>query len=53
VIAPPVDSHTVLDVLGTIPLASADAQAMMQYLNAVYKIVSQQAVMSANLNRDE
>jgi uncharacterized Zn finger protein len=52
VIAPPVDSHTVLDVLGTIPLASADAQAMMQYLNAVYKIVSQQAVMSA-LNRDE
>jgi uncharacterized Zn finger protein len=52
VIAPPVDSHTVLDVLGTIPLASADAQAMMQYLNTVYKIVSQQAVMSA-LNRDE
>jgi len=52
VIAPPVDSHTVLDVLGIIPLASADAQAMMQYLNAVYKIVSQQAVMSA-LNRDE
>ena len=52
VIAPPLDSHTVLDVLGIIPLASADAQAMMQYLNAVYKIVSQQAVMSA-LNRDE
>lgn len=52
VIAPPLDSHTVLDVLGTIPLASADAQAMMQYLDAVYKTVSQQAVMSA-LNRDE
>ena len=52
VIAPPLDSHTVLDVLGTIPLASADAQAMMQYLRAVYKIVSQQAVMLA-LNRDE
>lgn len=52
VIAPPLDSHTVLDVLGTIPLASADAQAMMQYLRAVYKTVSQQAVMSA-LNRDE
>jgi len=52
VIAPPLDSHTVLDVLGTIPLASADAQAMMQYLNAVYKTVSQQAVMSA-LNRNE
>jgi uncharacterized Zn finger protein len=52
VIAPPLDSRTVLDVLGTIPLASADAQAVMQYLNGVYKTVSQQAVMTA-LNRDE
>ncbi|MBD0363132.1 MAG: hypothetical protein ICV55_10230 [Coleofasciculus sp. C3-bin4] len=51
-IAPPLDSRTVLDVLGTIPLASADAQAVMQYLNGVYKTVSQQAVMTA-LNRDE
>jgi uncharacterized Zn finger protein len=52
VIAPPLDSRTVLDVLGTIPLASADTQAVMQYLNGVYKTVSQQAVMTA-LNRDE
>jgi hypothetical protein len=41
-----------LDVLGTIPLASADAQAVMQYLKTAYQTVSQQAVMSA-LNRDE
>jgi uncharacterized Zn finger protein len=52
VIAPPLDSRTVLDVLGTIPLASADAQAVMQYLNGVYKTVSQQAVITA-LNRNE
>lgn len=52
VIAPPLDSHTVLDVLGTIPLASSDAQSVMQYLNEVYKTVSQQAMMSA-LNREE
>jgi uncharacterized Zn finger protein len=52
VIAPPPDSRTVLDVLGTIPLASADAQAVMQYLKTVSQTVSQQAVMSA-LNRDE
>jgi uncharacterized Zn finger protein len=52
VIAPPPDSRTVLDVLGTIPLASAESQAVMQYLKGVYQIVSQQAVISA-LNRDE
>jgi uncharacterized Zn finger protein len=51
VIAPPPDSRTVLDVLGTIPLASADAQAVMQYLKTAYQTVSQQAVMSA-LSRD-
>ena len=51
VIAPPPDNRTVLDVLGTIPLASADAR-VMQYLDEVYKTVSQQAVMSA-LNRDD
>jgi uncharacterized Zn finger protein len=51
VIAPPPDSRTVLDVLGTIPLASADAQAVRQYLDTVYQTVSQQAVISA-LNRD-
>jgi uncharacterized Zn finger protein len=46
VIAPPPDNRTVLDVLGPIPLASADAK-VMQYFNEVYKTVSQQAVMSA------
>ena len=52
VIAPPLDNRTVLDVLGTIPLASADAQAVRQYLDNVYPTVAQQAVISA-LNRDE
>ncbi|MBD2125622.1 SWIM zinc finger family protein [Microcoleus sp. ZQ-A2] len=52
VIAPPPDNRTVLDVLGTIPLASADAQAVRQYLDKVYPTVAQQAVISA-LNRDE
>lgn len=46
VIAPPPDNRTILDVLGSIPLASADA-SVMQYFNEVYKTVSQQAVMSA------
>lgn len=52
VIAPPPDNRTVLDVLGTIPLASAEAQAVRQYLDNVYPTVAQQAVISA-LNRDE
>jgi uncharacterized Zn finger protein len=50
VIAPPPDSRTVLDVLGSIPLSSADAR-VMQYLNGVYQTVTQQAVISA-LNRE-
>jgi uncharacterized Zn finger protein len=49
-IAPP-DSSSILDVLGTIPLASTDAQAVRQYLDKVYQTVSQQAVITA-LNRD-
>ena len=52
VITPPPDNRTVLDVLGTIPLASTDAQAVRQYLDRVYQTVTQQAVISA-LNRDE
>ncbi|HEY9729060.1 MAG TPA: SWIM zinc finger family protein [Chroococcales cyanobacterium] len=52
VITPPPDSRTVLDVLGPIPLASADAKAVMEYLDGAYKTVSQQAMMSA-LKRDE
>lgn len=54
VIAPPPSSETVLDFLGPIPLPSdtsdsnsASAQTLMQYLNTVYKQVSQQAVLSA------
>jgi uncharacterized Zn finger protein len=55
VIAPPPSSETVLDVLGPIPLPESDAhdtkvtdsEAVMQYLDTVYKAVSQQAVLSA------
>lgn len=57
VIVPPPSSDTVLDFLGPIPLGSnaqdnptsqsSDAQLVMQYLDAVYKAVSQQAVLSA------
>lgn len=50
-IAPPVDGKTVLNLLGRIPLAYADAQAVEQYLEQVYRTVSQQAIASA-LNRD-
>ena len=53
VIAPPPSSDTVLDVLGPIPLpldatgAKADSEPIMQYLDTVYKQVSQQAVLAA------
>jgi uncharacterized Zn finger protein len=50
-IVPPVDGKTVLDLLGTIPLAYGDAQAVKQYLAQVYQTASQQAMISA-LNRD-
>jgi uncharacterized Zn finger protein len=50
VITPPPDNRTVLDVLGTIPLAAADSR-VMQYFREVYQLVSQQAMMSA-LNRE-
>ncbi len=60
VIAPPPSSDTVLDVLGPIPLPpelettgsnSTDSETVMQYLNTVYKQVSQQAVLTAmNVN---
>ena len=52
VIAPPPESKTVLDILGTVPLASSDAQAVRQYLEQVYATASQRAMMSA-LNREE
>ncbi len=57
VIVPPPSSETVLDVLGTIPLANDatenaesktdSAKEVMQYLDSVYKAVSQQAIISA------
>ncbi|MBE9126718.1 MULTISPECIES: SWIM zinc finger family protein [unclassified Coleofasciculus] len=50
VIAPPADNHTVLDVLGTIPLTEANTR-LIQYFREVYQTVSQQAVMAA-LNRE-
>lgn len=51
VIAPSVDGKTVLDFLGTIPLASAEAAAVRQYLEQVYQTASQKAAIAA-LNRD-
>ena len=55
VIAPPPSSDTVLDVLGPIPLPeldvtganTANSEVVMQYLDTVYKAVSQQAVLAA------
>lgn len=63
VITPPPSSETVLDVLGAIPLASiaitsatrsasSATDTVMQYLETIYKNVSQQAVLVA-LNREE
>jgi uncharacterized Zn finger protein len=50
VIAPPPDSKTALDFLGTIPLVAADAQALREYLAQVYQQASQQAAI-AGLNK--
>lgn len=54
VITPPPSSETVLDILGAIPAVadasdshSADSEAVMHYLNSIYKQVSQQAVLAA------
>lgn len=65
VITPPPSSETVLDVLGAIPLApvatnatnpnrsaSSEIDVVMQYLETIYKNVSQQAVLTA-LNREQ
>ncbi|EAZ90429.1 SWIM zinc finger family protein [Crocosphaera chwakensis] len=52
VIVPPPDNKTVLDVLGNIPLAYEEAKTVKDYLQQVYQMVSQQAMMTA-LNRDE
>ena len=49
-IVPPLESKTVLDLLGKIPLPPADTEAVRQYLTQVYQTASQQAIASA-LNR--
>ena len=51
VIAPPPDSKTPLDILGTIPLAADADEAIRQYLKQVYQTASQQAITTA-LNSD-
>jgi uncharacterized Zn finger protein len=57
VVIAPASNDTILDVLGPIPLSSgsnsASSQPVMQYLDTVYKTVSQQAILSAmNLEED-
>ncbi|MBD1904566.1 SWIM zinc finger family protein [Funiculus sociatus GB2-A5] len=57
VIIAPASNDTILDVLGPILLSSgsnsASSQPVMQYLDTVYKTVSQQAILSAmNLEED-
>ncbi|MGB3695040.1 MAG: SWIM zinc finger family protein [Spirulinaceae cyanobacterium] len=47
VIAPPPESKTPIEILGDIPLPSADATLVRQYLDQVYQTVSQQAITSA------
>jgi len=49
-IVPPMEQKTILNILGEIPLAPADAEAMQQYLTQVYQTTGQQALISA-LNR--
>ena len=49
-IVPPMESKTILDLLGRFPLPPADADAVQQYLSQVYQNATQQAIMSA-LNR--
>ena len=51
VITPPAEGETVLDLLGTFPIAYEEAYELQQYLKQVYQKVSQQAVISA-LNRE-
>lgn len=49
-IVPPMEQKTVLSILGEIPLAPADAEAVKQYLTQIYQTTGQQALISA-LNR--
>ncbi|MGL5942439.1 MAG: SWIM zinc finger family protein [Waterburya sp.] len=51
-IVPPTEQKTILDILGKIPLPSADSDAVQQYLSQVYQTAGQQALMAA-LNRSD
>jgi len=46
------DGKTLLDLLGTIPLASAEATAVRQFLEQVYQTASRKAAIAAS-NQDE
>lgn len=46
-IAPPLENQNVLDLLGRIPLPTADAEAVERYLTQVYQTATQQATMAA------
>jgi uncharacterized Zn finger protein len=51
VIVPPANSQTVLDILGNLPLAYEEAEAVKQYLTQVYQTVREQAMISALKNQ--
>jgi uncharacterized Zn finger protein len=51
-IVPPTEQKIILDILGKMPLPSADSDAVQQYLNQVYQTAGQQALMAA-LNRSD
>jgi uncharacterized Zn finger protein len=46
-ISPSLETKSILNLLGTIPLPPADAEAVEQYLDRVYQTASQQAIMAA------
>ncbi|MEG3439218.1 SWIM zinc finger family protein [Pannus brasiliensis CCIBt3594] len=52
VIIPPADDRTVLDILGTFPLAPAEADSIEQFLKPIYRQMAQEAMATA-LQREE
>jgi uncharacterized Zn finger protein len=49
-IVPPMEQKTILNILGEMPMATDDANAVQQYLTQVYQTTGQQALIAA-LNR--
>lgn len=47
VVITPASGQTILDVLGTLPLAPNEAQTIRQHLDSIYQTVGQQAMMQA------